>query len=72
MSIVALAVGAQDSAPVWSPMSSGAFPVALNATAGYLVGRLLGFPVAGAVATGAFGMVGLLGVVIYSVYEGKK
>lgn len=51
------------------PGTSGLVPVALNATAGFLVGKLLGYPLAGAAATGAFGMLGLLGVAIYAAYN---
>lgn len=52
------------------PVSSGVLPIAINAGAGYLVGKLLGYPVAGAVATGALGMLGLLGVAIYAANKG--
>jgi hypothetical protein len=44
----------------------GVVTVGINAGAGYLVGRLIGYPIAGAVATGALGIVGLLGVAIYA------
>jgi len=40
--------------------------VAIAVLAGYLVGKQLGYPKAGAVATGLFGMPGMLGVAIYS------
>jgi len=50
------------------PVSAGVVPIAINATAGYLVGRLIGYPVAGAVATGALGLLGLLGVAIYAAH----
>lgn len=44
--------------------------LAIRAVAGYLVGNLLGHPVAGAAASTVLGVPGLLGVAIYSKYQG--
>ena len=52
-----------------SAATSTVVGVGINATAGYLVGRLIGYPIAGAIATGALGIVGLLGVAIYAAYK---
>ena len=43
--------------------------IGINAGAGYLVGKLIGYPLAGAVATGALGIAGLLGVALYAAYK---
>ena len=45
--------------------------MALRGLGGYFVGKLLGYPVAGAVATAALGLPGMLGVAIYSKHGGK-
>lgn len=45
--------------------------VAIAVVAGYLVGKQLGYPKAGALFTGLFGMPGMLGVAIYSAHKKK-
>ncbi|MFA4971438.1 MAG: hypothetical protein WC683_02410 [bacterium] len=45
--------------------------VVIAAAAGYFVGKQLGYPVAGAVATGLLGLPGMLGVAVYSSYKRK-
>ena len=45
--------------------------MAIAAVAGYFVGKQLGYPVAGAVATGLVGLPGMLGVAVYSSYKKK-
>ena len=59
--------------PNYSDFTSASFiaSLAIRGLAGYFVGKLLGYPVAGAVATAAIGMPGMLGVAIYSKHGGK-
>ena len=45
------------------------FGIALNAAAGYVVGKQLGYPTAGAIATGLFGLPGLFGTAVYASYN---
>jgi hypothetical protein len=54
--------------------SLGVFLVgmAINAGAGYLVGKQLGYPTAGAIATGVFGLPGLFVTALYASSQRRK
>jgi hypothetical protein len=52
------------------PVGAEIVAVGLNAGAGYLVGKMLGYPIAGAVASGTLGIIGMLAVAIYAVHHG--
>jgi hypothetical protein len=60
--------------PTYPTPDLGTFAVGalINAAAGYFVGKQLGYPMAGAAATGIFGLPGMFVLALYASSQKKK